>query len=458
LGSRHLVSNSGEHSCFDLVPTSPQEGNPDHRDPHTVVVSMLDEFGQLEMVTPAPAQRDARGEAPPSVSPRHTTADFTLFWIRERSKLLRFAQSKIGSELNAEDIVSDAMYQLLKQWSKLTEENESPERLRRYAYGVVKHIIGAHRRRAIRCSPVDDADVVWQAKSGDALTPSRVNHVDISDALSVLPEQLRSALLKYAVGMDSEEISAETGVHASTVRSRVATARKLVRELADSEPSAKSRPFSAAQSTDTNHVAFHSMRDRRHSEPGRRIRQRALRLIITGIFAAALFVRPVESPLPEIVKTITEWVEYFLDPILPDVHQKSDSLGTSSHSVEGPKPADETTGTPKMKTESPTVPQPGDNGPGKHPADVPLEPAKSPVDLHGLPKVVSAAAEVPGKVVRDVNQVVESVQTNVSTAVAETPQVICTGVEEVSRLLANVLTSTEDAGYRGGAEDRCAAR
>jgi RNA polymerase sigma-70 factor (ECF subfamily) len=120
------------------------------------------------------------------------------------ARLVRLGARMMGSLADAEDVVQEAY---VKAYRSLTQgQFDRRARVDTWLYRlVVNGCIDARRSRARRAAPSDTiADVGWD---GAALAEARVALSELSDLLSELPEDQRTALvLKSVEGMSAAEI------------------------------------------------------------------------------------------------------------------------------------------------------------------------------------------------------------------------------------------------------------
>jgi RNA polymerase sigma-70 factor (ECF subfamily) len=124
-----------------------------------------------------------------------------------------------GSRHEAEEAVQDAFVRLMGQWPKVSRYDDPEAWLRKVALGTVSNRRRKARnglRAALRLGPVPDV----AGPTGDA--------VDLDRALAALPRAQRTVIVLQHLGFGVEQIAAELGVPAGTVKSRLSRARAVL--------------------------------------------------------------------------------------------------------------------------------------------------------------------------------------------------------------------------------------
>lgn len=151
--------------------------------------------------------------------------------------LRRWVAYRFGEDI-AEDVTQETFMQALLNWSKV----EDLSNLRRWLWGIAKHVAGHMLRSKSAVKRGKDLVIEW---SDDVL---RVASNVAPQGVSLYVEQLRHhfeglgpaqrvALEGLAAGNTPEEIAAETGQSSASVRVAASAGRKRLREkLNDTAP------------------------------------------------------------------------------------------------------------------------------------------------------------------------------------------------------------------------------
>jgi len=147
-------------------------------------------------------------------------AGLVELYAAERTELVRAAFLVCGSVAAAEDAVHDALAKVAARWDRV-------ERARSYLYVAV---VNAARDAARR-----DRRFVPDPRARDESEPDlSADSLALHGALARLPVNHRAAIvMRYFLDWDDDEIAAQFGVRAATVRSWVHRGiTKLRKELA----------------------------------------------------------------------------------------------------------------------------------------------------------------------------------------------------------------------------------
>ena len=143
--------------------------------------------------------------------------------------LRAFAQSLSGSRDLAEDLAQAA---LANAW-RFRQSFAQGSNLKAWVFAILRNEFYSHRRRAWRQVP-------WDAEKAETISAaSEEQHwaVELSDAARAihgLPDAQREALMLVGVrGLSHDEAAALTGNTVATMKSRVARARKSLRDVLD---------------------------------------------------------------------------------------------------------------------------------------------------------------------------------------------------------------------------------
>ena len=160
--------------------------------------------------------------------------DFAEFYEASYARLVALVAAMVGDRHQAEDIAQEAFARALTRWPRVARYDLPEAWVRRVALRLT---VDASRRarRSLRLSALLAAGQRGGAVAGDPLAATA-----LSVALMRLPLPQRQVLvLYYLADLPVDDIARDCGVSATTVRTRLAAARRrLERELADSDSGA----------------------------------------------------------------------------------------------------------------------------------------------------------------------------------------------------------------------------
>ena len=153
--------------------------------------------------------------------------EFREFVIGSQTRLIKFAELLTRDLGHAEDLVQHAYAKVFASWPKLRSGH--PEAYAR------RCIVNGHRdrwRRGIwKESPVEESADYADRATGESLSEENAERDAVLRALGRLTQRERAAVaLKYFYDLSTEEIAAELGVAAATVRTTVFRALAKLRE------------------------------------------------------------------------------------------------------------------------------------------------------------------------------------------------------------------------------------
>ncbi|WP_241488087.1 RNA polymerase sigma factor [Leucobacter japonicus] len=143
------------------------------------------------------------------------------------SRLMRaYVARLLGSQSEADDVVQNAF---VVAWRKL-ETLRDPSALKPWLMRVASHEATAVLRQRAPQVPIDAvAETASPGPGPDRVVLQRAQVSAVSAVLGTLPETQRQCwLLREMAGLSYEEIAAELGVPASTVRGQLARARTAI--------------------------------------------------------------------------------------------------------------------------------------------------------------------------------------------------------------------------------------
>jgi RNA polymerase sigma-70 factor (ECF subfamily) len=164
--------------------------------------------------------------------------EFSTLAASYLEQLYNTAKRMTGDAQEAEDLVQETYQRAFQAWRQLKD----PARCRAWLYQIMRRLfIDAYRRK--RATPelvvieggyeTDDPLLALPVGGFEEEAIRRLSVEEIRRALSLLPEELRTALLLHSLeGFTYPEIAQILGCPVSTVRTRIARARqKLLLKL-----------------------------------------------------------------------------------------------------------------------------------------------------------------------------------------------------------------------------------
>lgn len=158
--------------------------------------------------------------------------EFSTLAASYLDQLYNTAKRMTGDAQEAEDLAQETYKRAFQAWRQLKD----PARCRAWLYQIMRRLfIDAYRRK--RATPelvvieggyeTDDTPLIIPVGGFEEEAIRRLSVEEIRRALSLLPEELRTALLLCSVeGFTYPEIAEILGCPVSTVRSRIARARQ----------------------------------------------------------------------------------------------------------------------------------------------------------------------------------------------------------------------------------------
>lgn len=139
-------------------------------------------------------------------------------------RLLGFFANRVDSPDDAADLVGDVF---LVAWRRSRHLPVDPDEARMWLFGVARKVLADHRRGIHRR---DALDARIRERIAAAIEPDDTNRFEVREAVRTLPSQLGEVVqLVHWDGFSLEETAQLLGIPASTVRSRHARARMLLR-------------------------------------------------------------------------------------------------------------------------------------------------------------------------------------------------------------------------------------
>lgn len=150
----------------------------------------------------------------------HVTASldedaFRAFFERHHAELARFAWLLIGEKAAAEDIASDAMLAVWRQWD---EPRHDHSRLA-YARGIVANLAKSRIRAAVRERRRNV--LFWRGSAETEGEKDVAGAMDVRKALERLPFRKRACVvLRHSLELTERETAEALGVSVGTVKSQ----------------------------------------------------------------------------------------------------------------------------------------------------------------------------------------------------------------------------------------------
>lgn len=147
---------------------------------------------------------------------------------RWQPRLLRTARRHIRDAELARDVVQEAWLAICSGWTTLRD----PTRFPAWAFGVLRHkCVDAIRSAGLRRRNVSDADLPELSIAGRAETLTSLDQA----FGSLAPDMRLTAILFYGEGLNLVETADAMGVPVGTVKSRLHTARGLMKSALKGE-------------------------------------------------------------------------------------------------------------------------------------------------------------------------------------------------------------------------------
>jgi RNA polymerase sigma factor (sigma-70 family) len=193
----------------------------------------MSDAGLGPRVTDLPGtERDGRDDAGLVAQSVHAPECFAALFDRHASAVHRYATRRLGPDA-ADDLVAETF--LIAFQRRAGYDGTRADALP-WLYGIATNLIGRHRRDEVRllravartgAAPAPADTVAEQATSRVAAQALRRQ---LASALAGLPGGQRDVLLLVASGLSLPETALALGVPLGTVASRLARARRKVRE------------------------------------------------------------------------------------------------------------------------------------------------------------------------------------------------------------------------------------
>ncbi|WP_062071831.1 RNA polymerase sigma factor [Demequina sediminicola] len=146
--------------------------------------------------------------------------------------LLQYLERRIGIT-DAPDVLSDVM---TIAWRRTGDVPDDPEQARMWLFGIAKRsLANAHRGEVRRANLADR--LRWLAYDQGPVAPAADDGLTTRDCIAALPEPLAEIVrLVHWDGLTLAEVAQLEEVAPSTVRSRYARAKEMLRAMLEEEP------------------------------------------------------------------------------------------------------------------------------------------------------------------------------------------------------------------------------
>lgn len=165
-----------------------------------------------------------------------SVAQFSSFYIQNRSELIVHANRIVGDKAKAEEITQEALVRFMLAAPELSSESHALSYLHRTIENLCIDLFRAENRRP-NLVTIDDVtaevESIWQVSGDHSLAISAAEDAAIiRKALSLLSPAERAALVMWEVeGRSTDEIAKELGIKESAVRHTVSRARASLRKV-----------------------------------------------------------------------------------------------------------------------------------------------------------------------------------------------------------------------------------
>lgn len=137
-------------------------------------------------------------------------------------ELLRWTVSRCGDPALAEELVQEAFVRALKNQDLLS--GMKPEQQRAWMYRTVKNLHVDYFRRASYQAAVEN--------QAETQTPDDCANIDLLLVLEMLPDEEKMLfVMRYLQGYSSEDLGRWFGKPAGTIRAKLSSARKHMRQI-----------------------------------------------------------------------------------------------------------------------------------------------------------------------------------------------------------------------------------
>lgn len=163
---------------------------------------------------------------------------FLRLYIPHQDSLWRFVRSLVGTQHDAEDVVSETITIALERLDSVRDE----QAFLSFLFTVASRIVKRQRWRKRFTGEYNEGDVM-QRPSADTLPDVQADIQHLRDAIRKLPESTRQTVVLFEIsGLSLEEIRQIQGGSLSGVKSRLVRGRHMLAKLLQVEEQSSSLP------------------------------------------------------------------------------------------------------------------------------------------------------------------------------------------------------------------------
>jgi RNA polymerase sigma factor (sigma-70 family) len=165
-----------------------------------------------------------------------SVAQFSSFYMRNRSELIAHANRIMKDKAKAEEITQEALVKFMLASPQLSNDRHALSYLHRTIENLCVDLFRSENRRPNLVALDDvtaEVETIWQESGDHSLAISSAEDAAIiRQALSLLSPAERAALIMWEVeGRSTKEIARELGIKESVVRHTVSRARASLRKI-----------------------------------------------------------------------------------------------------------------------------------------------------------------------------------------------------------------------------------
>ena len=154
--------------------------------------------------------------------------DIEKAWLLYRKKLLVFIRSKVATEQDAEDVLSDVFVKL----AYAVSQQDMPENISAWLYRVTKNCIVDYYRARKTVHTEVDGNIPTLIEESDDMANLIALSACMRPMINVLPDTYRQAVLLSEIeGKKHQEVARYLQISLSAAKSRVLRGRKKLHEM-----------------------------------------------------------------------------------------------------------------------------------------------------------------------------------------------------------------------------------
>lgn len=144
----------------------------------------------------------------------------------EMPAIYRYAYSRAGSSADAEDLAAQVFEEAWKSADHIEDRGLPP---RAWLFGIARHVVGSHRRRAFQRPPM----LALEAFDGaDESMKQATDQIALAGAIARLPkDDAEVVTLRFLHGLSLHETALAMRVSVDAIKSRQARALRKLRSL-----------------------------------------------------------------------------------------------------------------------------------------------------------------------------------------------------------------------------------